>query len=274
MKIHLGKLLNEKGLTISELHQLTGIARTTLTPLSKEEILPSKTRFDTLDKICNALNIDESELLSFEDEWDFSLIKVKRWNPQKELSYETRKEELLLVFLARRNNIERFLVMQASLDYGLSDVITEKINRKANEQGLSFLKTDFEIYDELVKNVVNDNIDKLSLNEIRLSFIPSSELQFSNLSELYQANHFDNIKDNYHKILPMTNIDGSFIYKNIVPIINVIFDNEAINTKVTKEKIEITANIATEYYDCTFYWNYYTNQKLLEKNYRFSNLVF
>lgn len=274
MKIHLGKLLNEKGLTISELHQLTGIARTTLTPLSKEEILPSKTRFDTLDKICNALNIDESELLSFEDEWDFSLIQVEKWNSQKELSYETRKEELLLVFLARRNNIERFLVMQASLDYGLSDVIKEKIDRKAEEQGLSFLKTDFEIYDELVKNVVNDNIDKLSLDEIRLSFIPSSELKFSNLSELYQANHFDNIKDNYHKILPMTNIDGSFIYKNIVPIINVIFDNEAINTKVTEEKIEITANIATEYYNCTFYWNYHTNQKLLEKNYRFSNLVF
>ncbi|CAI3338409.1 helix-turn-helix transcriptional regulator [Enterococcus cecorum] len=274
MKIHLGKLLNEKGLTISELHQLTGIARTTLTPLSKEEILPSKTRFDTLDKICNALNIDESELLSFEDEWDFSLIKVKRWNSKQKLSYETRKEELLLVFLARRNNVERFLVIKASLDYILSNAINEIIDREADEQGLSFLKTDFEKYNELIKNVVNDNIDKLSLDEIRLSFIPSSELQFSNLSELYQANHFDNIKDNYHKILPMTNIDGSFIYKNIVPIINVIFDNEAINTKVTKEKIEITANIATEYYDCTFYWNYYTNQKLLEKNYRFSNLVF
>ena len=53
-------------MSVNELHKLTGISRTTLTPLSETNTLPSKTRVNTLERICEKLNIEMNELISFD----------------------------------------------------------------------------------------------------------------------------------------------------------------------------------------------------------------
>ncbi|MDT2612773.1 helix-turn-helix domain-containing protein [Enterococcus dongliensis] len=103
MKIHLSKILKEKELSISQLQKLTGISRSTLTPLSKSEILPSKTRFDTIEKICENLKLSESELLSFNDEWEF---KIERVVPLDKVNIDYELQQYFIVFFsAKRNDI-------------------------------------------------------------------------------------------------------------------------------------------------------------------------
>lgn len=66
MKIHLKKILKDRNITVTQLQNLTGISRSTLTPLTKSDLLPSKTRFDTIEKISKNLRVSEDTLLEFE----------------------------------------------------------------------------------------------------------------------------------------------------------------------------------------------------------------
>ncbi len=270
MKIHLGKLLNEKGLTISELHQLTGIARTTLTPLSKEEILPSKTRFDTLDKICNALNIDESELLSFEDEWEISLLDAIKKYQESTITLNGYIEKYFLVFIAKRNDIERYFALNIILEYDFTEEIAEKIynkiDKKADEQGLSINRLLFKDFDEIVQNVVQDKIDKFVLANISLAFIPYPDLRFKNLFELKKVNQSINNDEYYKNVLPLKNIDATFISNNIHKIINKILVNEAFYTKQIQDKISVVATISANNYATKLYWDYFSKEKTLKED--------
>ncbi|WP_251865452.1 helix-turn-helix domain-containing protein [Enterococcus malodoratus] len=96
MIINLKNILARRNMTISDLQKLTGISRSTLTPLSKTQNLPSKTRFDTIEKICKKLKISENELL------EFSL-------PQVSLSEET---------ILDRQSSDYLAIVKFSLDYG------------------------------------------------------------------------------------------------------------------------------------------------------------
>lgn len=64
MYINLTNLLKEKGLTMYWLSKTTNIAYPTLNNLSKNKTTSIK--FVTIEKICNALNCDVSELLKID----------------------------------------------------------------------------------------------------------------------------------------------------------------------------------------------------------------
>ncbi|RBR27237.1 hypothetical protein EB06_02200 [Enterococcus cecorum] len=266
MKIHLGKLLNEKGLTISELHQLTGIARTTLTPLSKEEILPSKTRFDTLDKICNALNIDESELLSFEDEWEISLLDaIKRdQGTGIDINVYGYAEKYFLVFIAKRNDIERYFAINILLEYDFTEEIEYEIDKECERQGLSILKIDYEKWDKAIQRVMTDK--KVPIATIYANFISYSNLRLKNLFELYRANRFENNIEQYKDVLPLKNIDATFISNNIHKIINEILVIEKFTAKRFQDKVDVIAEVSADNYATKLYWNYFSKEKTLKED--------
>lgn len=266
MKIHLGKLLNEKGLTISELHQLTGIARTTLTPLSKEEILPSKTRFDTLDKICNALNIDESELLSFEDEWEISLLKAIKRNQESGIhtNGDGYTEKYFLVFIAKRNDIERYFALNILLEYDFTEEIEYEIDKECERQGLSILKIEYEKMDKAIQRVMTDK--KIPISTISVNFISYDNLHLKNLFELYRVNRFENNIEQYKNVLPLKTIDATFISNNIHKIINEILVNEKFNTKRFQDKISLVATISANNYATKLYWDYFSKEKTLKED--------
>ncbi|TKI50280.1 helix-turn-helix domain-containing protein [Lysinibacillus tabacifolii] len=66
IKVHLSRLLGEKRMKISELAEVTGLHRNGLSRLYNEET--DGIKFDTLEKICKALNCDISDLIEIVDE--------------------------------------------------------------------------------------------------------------------------------------------------------------------------------------------------------------
>ncbi|MCG0754627.1 transcriptional regulator [Lactiplantibacillus plantarum] len=62
MKSNIKRIVQESKLSISELSKISGLSRTTLSPLVNSEILPDKTRIETLKRISKALHITISEL--------------------------------------------------------------------------------------------------------------------------------------------------------------------------------------------------------------------
>lgn len=66
MLLFLKDILEKKNITVSQLQKVTGISRSTLTPLSKSSYVPPKTKFETLNRICDALKIPMTQLISFE----------------------------------------------------------------------------------------------------------------------------------------------------------------------------------------------------------------
>lgn len=79
MRLFLREIIQERKISVNQLHKLTGISRTTLDPLCKEEFLPSKTKIDTLERISEKLKIPLSRMISFEDNQkmnDFEILGV------------------------------------------------------------------------------------------------------------------------------------------------------------------------------------------------------
>lgn len=68
MKLLLSEILNERNISVNQLHKLTGISRTTLDPLSKTSELPSKTRFETIERIAKTLDMPVNEIIQFDSE--------------------------------------------------------------------------------------------------------------------------------------------------------------------------------------------------------------
>ncbi|WP_342530814.1 helix-turn-helix domain-containing protein [Lysinibacillus fusiformis] len=66
IKVHLSRLLGEKRMKISELAKETGLHRNGLSRLYNEDT--DGIKFDTLEKVCKALNCDISDLIEIVDE--------------------------------------------------------------------------------------------------------------------------------------------------------------------------------------------------------------
>ncbi len=64
LEIHLNEIMEQRGLSVNQLHKMTGISRTTLDPLAKSKQLPSKTRIETLERICKELEISMNDLIT------------------------------------------------------------------------------------------------------------------------------------------------------------------------------------------------------------------
>jgi putative transcriptional regulator len=64
IKIHLGRLLGERKMKMSELSRKTGISKNALSDLYYEKV--KAIRFDTIEKICKALECTVGELIEYQ----------------------------------------------------------------------------------------------------------------------------------------------------------------------------------------------------------------
>ncbi len=64
IKIHLGRLLGERKMKMSDLSKKTGISKNALSDLYHEKV--KAVRFDTLGKICKALGCTVGELIEYQ----------------------------------------------------------------------------------------------------------------------------------------------------------------------------------------------------------------
>lgn len=68
IKVHLSRVMGERKMKISDLAKATGLHRNGITKLYKEE--RQGIEFDTLEKLCDALDCDISDLLEITKEKD------------------------------------------------------------------------------------------------------------------------------------------------------------------------------------------------------------
>lgn len=61
IKVHLSRLMGERKLKISDLAEMTGLHRNGITKLYKDQT--DGIKFDTLDKLCTALDCSVEELI-------------------------------------------------------------------------------------------------------------------------------------------------------------------------------------------------------------------
>lgn len=66
IKVHLSKIMGEKKLKISDVARMTGLHRNGITKLYNEET--DGIKFDTLEKLCRALECDIEDLLEIIDD--------------------------------------------------------------------------------------------------------------------------------------------------------------------------------------------------------------
>lgn len=66
IKIHLSRIMGEQKLKISDVASMTGLHRNGITKLYNEET--NGIKFETLEKLCTALNCDISDLLEIKNE--------------------------------------------------------------------------------------------------------------------------------------------------------------------------------------------------------------
>lgn len=63
IKIHLSRIMGEKRLKIADVARMTGLHRNGITKLYNEET--DGIKFDTLEKLCQALECDVSDLIEY-----------------------------------------------------------------------------------------------------------------------------------------------------------------------------------------------------------------
>lgn len=63
IKCNLSRILGEKRITIKEVHEKTGLSRNTISNLYNEKA--GRVDFDTLEKLCEFLNCNISDLLEY-----------------------------------------------------------------------------------------------------------------------------------------------------------------------------------------------------------------
>ncbi|MDT2744647.1 helix-turn-helix domain-containing protein [Enterococcus asini] len=129
MKLFLKDILSERNISVNQLHKMTGISRTTLDPLTKEDTVPSKTRMETLERICSNLNIPLSRIISFDESYQetYNLVDIifekKEYYPT-ETSF---REDLVLKIKGPKNTTYFLLLI---VEYKTEDYFYEEENKQ------------------------------------------------------------------------------------------------------------------------------------------------
>lgn len=213
MLIYLQELLKKMNISVNQLHKMTGISRTTLDPLSKTNVVPDKTRFDTLKRIAESLEIPLSELISFENKTmklkDFKLEYVEK-NDKNSFTiilnnfqkYSLECNVYSLESLSEiTNKIECSLFMNV---YNYEGITTNDIYKILTKENYN----DFSLFCEYVLNSLDWNINSSMISFEFIAPISDTLSVFSTKNGMY------NLEKNIIS-LPRMNQDGSIILKRL-----------------------------------------------------------
>lgn len=122
IKNNLRELMQKKGVTITELHNILNISRPTLTKMANDET--DGIRYDTINKLCKFFKISPNELLVFIPFDTFGCVvvptesgdKVNTDNLFSDPKYETRQE----ISRIEEENVEQLVDLELSLSIVLS----------------------------------------------------------------------------------------------------------------------------------------------------------
>ncbi|AYE37801.1 XRE family transcriptional regulator [Companilactobacillus zhachilii] len=167
MKSNIPEIMEKNSISVSELSRITGLSRTTITPLSKNAELPKQTRIDTLNKVANALNVTIDSLYENVTSWKVE----KYYTITNHLIGSNESHIYLLKCLSDFNNGKKPLFITISFAMGLG-IDCEFLNTDDLNQ-IYYL--DQQIFNEI--NVEALNTDYLFTQSINPKFINSFETQ-------------------------------------------------------------------------------------------------
>lgn len=77
INLDLKKIMDEKGLTITDLHLASGISRSSLTPIINKPDEVKSIKFEVLDKICETLNVNLEDFLTYQSSALFEIQSIE-----------------------------------------------------------------------------------------------------------------------------------------------------------------------------------------------------
>ncbi|WP_154838197.1 helix-turn-helix domain-containing protein [Staphylococcus sp. Marseille-Q1834] len=218
LNFKLKKILNEKGVSITDLHKKTGISRNSLTLLANGK--SRGIQYDTLDKITTALNVNISEL--FEIEFDKLIIKLqdkkKDFSTYKKLSegYFEKKNWAIKCSIEEDENLkESFIPYELIFNMGAHSSVQIDINLREHE------------FHDLLNSLFN-NMEDFSI--IFAYYFSQKVLE----NETYLIDHMNSVlsEDLYNDVFVYIRARGH--YTKVIPISikNKNIDKNKINTRV------------------------------------------
>ncbi|MCC3711701.1 DNA-binding Xre family transcriptional regulator [Staphylococcus hominis] len=218
LNFKLKKILNEKGMSITDLHKKTGISRNSLTLLANGK--SRGIQYDTLDKITTALNVNISEL--FEIEFDKLIIKFQ--DKKKDFStytklprgYSEKKNWAIKCLIEEDENLkESYIPYELIFNIGAHSSVEIDINLRDHE------------FHDLLSSLFN-NIEDFSL--IFAYYFSQKVLE----NETYFIDHMNSVlsEDLYNDVFVYIRARGKFIKLVPISIKNKNLDKNKINTSV------------------------------------------
>ena len=224
MEIHLKKILKEKNMSVNELHKRTGISRTTLDPLSKADELPAKTRFETLIRISDSLNVPLNTLISFnESQENIYNIEILKSNDLIFNNYDG-------------NDVVHQLYLKVTDNKNRIFLISIHVTAFLPETFLSNYKTQLDRLEELVNYRELSNEEEKILNKefIEIKKYISHEAQMYKGIKKYESssiNVFELVnKESGARTLPKKYQE---LWKKSTPLNHVINDDNFLKTITT-----------------------------------------
>lgn len=248
MILNLKKILDDRNISVNQLHKMTGISRTTLDPLAKSNTVPQKTRIETLERIAKELNINLNELINFENDYKFDVKILERYSHIYE-SYERKMQDRLIIEC--KFNSTRYL-FYAVVRYDLGKYFDKKYSKE------------FQALDDILDEL-KDGKDE-DFNKAKEKFIDSKFGEKSNYiaqkayeyspprlvfypNDIWITNFYSHMEEAYR--IPKKYETDSASYS--------MFSNLLLHDQF----IELTANVIAEYYNLN-------NAKFIQHNSPFS----
>lgn len=144
IKIKLKEIIDKKKITLTEIHQATGISKNTLSLIANGS--SKGIQFDTLDKLLSFLNVDLSTLIEYKNDFSYDLgeFSIDYKNQQIRtaliLNYKTIKGQDFFPLLVRFEHAEKttsFIFFEDEKQQKIREVIISLISSEAPRDSLS-----------------------------------------------------------------------------------------------------------------------------------------
>jgi len=130
------EIMNNNSMSVNELSKVTGLSRTTLTPLAASNEVPSKTRLQTLLKISEALHVPLSRMV-FES---ISMDVLELCQIKDDVNKGAVRKQMISIKYANEGFSGRFVVMSNIVLPSLNSFATSTENNEDHQMAKSFFK--------------------------------------------------------------------------------------------------------------------------------------
>ena len=217
INLNLEKVLEEKEISISDLHKMTGISRSTLTPIVNKPENVKSIKFDILDKICEALNITLEDFLTYESSSQFEVLNVVPINYQVDENTELFLCEFKFTSVLKEIYSSLLVQISTQLEYADYDDIKyfQQDNSLEISEDIAPVKI---IIDETNLDTIRQLTPYIDLENLFNPEINNKDLKY--ISEYLSEPNHTNVLEEFSKDILKKLILNKLINNNVIAFFN------------------------------------------------------